>query len=67
CRAAGVPPVAIAGALSPGASTLCGPRGFAAVFSAQPGPGSLDDALASAGERLSAVAEQVTRLFSAAG
>ncbi|MEZ6184668.1 MAG: glycerate kinase [Planctomycetota bacterium] len=67
CRAAGVPVVAIGGDLGPGVEALSGPDGFAAVFSAQPGPSSLEDALDQAATRLEAVAEQVVRLFLAGG
>ena len=63
CRRAGVTPVAIAGALGPGAADLCGPNGFAAVFSAQREPLSLEQALARAESLLTAQAEQVARLF----
>lgn len=62
CRRAGVTPIAIAGSLGPGAAALCGPDGFAEVYSAQSDL-SLEQALAQAEALLAAQAEQVVRRF----
>lgn len=63
-RAAGVPTVALAGTLGPGAERAL-ELGLAAYFSICPGPCTLEAAIAAAPDWLRSTAEQVVRLFQA--
>ncbi|MGH3353325.1 MAG: glycerate kinase [Nocardioides sp.] len=64
-QAQGVPVVAIAGDVSQGSDEAIA-AGMTAVFSAAPGPGSLQEALDRVEEDLSRVAESIARVWSAA-
>ncbi len=61
-RSEGVPTLAIAGSIGPGAEDVLS-EGIDAYFSLCPGPASLEDAMGRASEWLEAAAEQAVRAF----
>jgi len=61
-RRQGVPTVALAGSLGPGADTLLA-QGFSAVFSIAPGPISLEASIGETANLLKSRAESIARLF----
>jgi glycerate 2-kinase len=65
-RSLGCPTLALAGTIGPGASAVL-EQGIDAYFSLCPGPLTLDEARARAGDLLAAAAEQVVRAFAAGG
>lgn len=65
-RAAGVPVIALAGSLGEGYQRLYA-EGIGAAFSLAPGPLSLEQAMAEAGQQLSARAADLARLWQIAG